>query len=118
MRTVPLVLGALLCWAAPGWTAELTGDDIKAKVIGRQFSWRSVDGRFSGVVRYAKNGVVTTSGNLPANLKSDTGTWRLSGNQLCTKFKKLRQGQETCPTYQLRPDGTIFSTNDVILTPR
>jgi hypothetical protein len=117
MKAILLALCVLLCWATPGW-AQLTGDEIKAKLIGRQFSWRSVDGQFSGIVRYAPNGVVTTTGNFSPNLKSDSGTWRLNGNQLCTKFKKVRQGRETCPTYRLRPDGTIFSTNNVILTPR
>jgi len=57
----------------------------------------------------------------------DTGTWRIMDDgQLCTKYTKLRNGQETCQTIYLTgpdtteahlPDGTILKALSVVGNP-
>ena len=36
----------------------------------------------------------------------DSGTYRIDGNQLCSKWKEIRDGAENCVTYYVLPDGS------------
>jgi hypothetical protein len=116
MRIALLVLAAALSWTTVGWAADLSGDEIKAMLIGKNFAFKTNDGKFSGRIIYAANGSVQMNGKLPLGLKSETGVWRVDGNRLCIKYKKIRGGDETCLTYEARPNGTFFSSSNTTLT--
>lgn len=41
----------------------------------------------------------------------DSGTYRIDGNQLCSKWKEIRDGAENCVTFYLLPDGSYEAAN-------
>jgi len=51
---------------------------------------------------------------------TDTGTWRIKDGRLCTRWTKIRNGEEACVTVyktgeraraSFLPDGTLSSTS-------
>jgi hypothetical protein len=43
---------------------------------------------------------------------SDTGTYRIADNMICSKWKKIRDGAETCSTMYVLPDGTYEAADE------
>ena len=68
-------------------------DEIKAKFVGKKLFTRSMsNGALADFVMHA-DGTATVSAN--PNF-SDTGKWWLNETGYCTKWTRMRQGQEAC----------------------
>lgn len=76
--------------------APLDGPELQRLIPGNSFNYTGnlPDGRgFSGQMTFNENGnlFVSTSTGIP-----EGGTWRISGDQVCTRLVALRSGQEEC----------------------
>ena len=60
-------------------------------------------GRNFTIARDGKGGQSITN---PSNDFSDTGTYRIQGNQLCSKWVKIREGAESCNSVFKAKDGS------------
>jgi len=89
----------------------LTGDEIQA-YAGRTSTWEATDGSSRGRVTLNPDGTQTLTSNIPG-IPRDTGTWRVSGNQQCATWTRIRGGEERCSTWTLMPDGSIDTGNTI-----
>jgi len=90
--------------------AEKLGDtSIKARVTGQAATGTMPNGR-EVAVSWRADGTNTISGAV-----SDDGDWRIQDGRLCHKWKKIRNGAESCATlyslrdriYAFNPDGSL-----------
>lgn len=90
-----VVLGLTAC--AFEASKELTGPDLERLITGSSFRYAGeLEGVFfSGQMDFHASGNlgVTTDSAIP-----EGGTWRLSGNSVCTRLVTLNGGEETCFT--------------------
>jgi hypothetical protein len=93
MRTSVLVSIVLLASVSAAAAQDLTGDDIKQKIIGHTWKWKSEKYKAGGVTTYNADGTATSKGDGDAAAKP--GTWRIKGNNLCDKYGK---DKESCST--------------------
>ena len=92
-------LGLLSFALAAGWTAAHAQDvpvppeEIKSKFVGKKLFSRSMtNGALADFVMHA-DGTATVSASPNFN---DTGKWWLNDTGYCTKWTRMRQGQEAC----------------------
>lgn len=118
-QITPLLLAscALLIGCAQTATPPMSAQEITSEISGKSFDYSgSIQGtRFSGVMTYNANGnlfVDTQSGI------AEGGTWRLSGNQVCTRLVALRGGQESCFSVFRNEDGSYRTSHGFTVTPR
>ncbi|MEJ1932979.1 hypothetical protein WDZ92_22470 [Nostoc sp. NIES-2111] len=82
MRT--LIAGSiLLSLIGSAYSAPLTSDELKQKVIGKSCKW--TNGNASGTTDYMANGKAKLT---LADGQAVDGTWKLKGNQICDKWNK------------------------------
>jgi len=118
MRNTKTVFTALvtICFTSTIASAgTLTAEEIQEKIIGKSLSWVTLDGETKGTAKHRKNGNSSVSVKAPYQLK-DKGTWRLQGNQFCTKFVVLRDGKERCTTYKTTNKTGVYKTDTVFVT--
>jgi hypothetical protein len=78
---------------------DLSANQIHEEIVGQSIAWWDSTGWIGG------NLILLPSGKAVINVESpqpsrDSGSWSINGNQVCTFWKSLRQGQEKC--YSLR----------------
>jgi hypothetical protein len=106
-----IVVALAVAGAGTAVAAEMTGPEIKAAFSGKNTSFRTADGKFTGKALYKPDGTSVMSGaNLPV-AADDTGKWRVKGNQFCSSWKKNGSGQERCVTFTKQPDGSLKASN-------
>jgi hypothetical protein len=113
MRAVLVGLGLLVAAATPAAAEPMSADQIKTYMIGKPLSWKSKDGKFSGVSTYAPDGSAKVTANFKA-AKSDTGTWQIKDGQFCTTWKVLREGQEKCGTWTRLTDTSFVDEGGTV----
>jgi hypothetical protein len=97
---IAVALVILALGASVASSAVLTAPQLKEKVVGKTCTW--VNGKASGTSNYAADGSASVTVSGAANI----GTWRLKGNQICDKFKDMRQGKESCFTFDETSPGS------------
>lgn len=102
-----LAVTAAILAPAASHAAELSQDQIKSEIVGKTWNWKNSRGE--GTMQLDSSGAVNVTTN-SSLLPKDSGTWRLDGNSLCTKFKKLRRGKEECATYSKNGNAYVTST--------
>lgn len=80
--------------SAEEMTALFTGDT--------RWAWRN--DRAQGIADYRADGTAAARWTTGAGGRSTVGTWRLQDDTLCTRWRDVRPGQETC-FYYLPGDG-------------
>lgn len=110
MKTAHVAFAVAFCLVgAPAFAADLSGDEIKAQIVGKPFKWQSADGKTKGAILYAPDGKAgMTDANLPG-ISSDSGKWRINGNEMCVTWEKLRKGAEGC--FTISGAGKKFKTS-------
>ncbi|NWG73867.1 MAG: hypothetical protein HXY24_04560 [Rubrivivax sp.] len=94
--------------------ADWTADRIKSEWVGKKVFSRGASGQLADLWLKEDGGAEVSL----ANGFSDAGKWRLSDTGFCTKWQKIRNGEERCFTVRNRmgqvqvinPDGSLNST--------
>lgn len=104
------LLVALLLQPATAYAAPLTGEQLKSQIIGKKWKWESQGAK--GTIRMRRNGSIAVTTN--TSIKRDKGSWQIRGNRLCTRFEKLRSGEEACYTYTKSGNRYLLSNGGVL----
>jgi hypothetical protein len=88
---------------------DMTTDEIRHELVGRQIVWWQDGGWFQGQLFLGEGGSAEISVEGPAPA-SDLGKWRISGGQMCTTWGKLRERSLKCYTVQRAAPGR-FTTS-------
>lgn len=95
MRWIVIVIAVILgSGAALGQTVDR--NLLMKDFIGKTWKWQN--GEIGGTVRYYPNGAVKLTTSLK-DIPEDLGVWTFRGDKLCTRYQKLRKGQERCFTF-------------------
>ena len=102
-------------FASPSWAGDLNGDDIRARISGKNVVLSSLGLEFP--LFYNSNGRVTGDGGSVGLSKffapKETGKWWITDNQLCQKFPTWYKGQTFCFTLQsVGPKSLKWRRND------
>ena len=62
--------------------------------------------------KLARDGSGAQSLAMVSTSYTDTGTYRIDGNRVCSKWVKIRNGAEACGYIHQTPDGKYQSVND------
>ncbi len=81
---------------------DLTGAQIKEKLIGHTLKWKSEKYKVGGITKYNADGtaMIKLDGK-----PEETGVWRIKGNNLCDKWGKKK---ESCSTRVDQIDEKVF----------
>ena len=112
MRQRSTLVGAVLAtafMALPAWAQDqaMTGDQVKAALVGKKVFGRSASGGLVDFYMRADG----TSEVAVCNLK-DTGVWRITDNGYCNTWKTIRSGREGCFTVVRRGDKMLILNTD------
>lgn len=83
-------------------------------MVDKNVSWVTPDGTSNGVSKYKSNGSASVKVSAPNTFK-DTGTWRIDGNEFCTKYKALRKGAESCSTIRTTSQDGVYRMDTVFI---
>jgi ABC-type phosphate transport system substrate-binding protein len=114
-----LTLAALAVFIGQtGAKAEtLNSQQIKSVMIGKSVSWVTPDGKSQGFALYRPNGTASVTVTAP-NKFNDSGTWRMQGNQFCSTWQVIRDGQEGCSTVRTTTKQGVFRTDTTFIRPQ
>lgn len=74
---------------------ELSATQIDDEIIGQSIAWWDSTGWMGGNLVLLPGGKALIKVETPQPSR-DSGSWSISGNQVCTFWKSFRQGQEKC----------------------
>ncbi|GIL00962.1 MAG: hypothetical protein BroJett030_08610 [Alphaproteobacteria bacterium] len=111
---VPALLTACLL-ASPALAKSMTGSELKAAFVGKPLKWQTADGKIRGTASYKADGSAAATGNF-GSFTSDTGSWRINGNKLCVKWKKIRGGKERCYTVEAKGRGKFVDDGGTLIS--
>ena len=114
IKTLTLAAFSICVLQSPAHAEILTAEQVRAVMIGKSVSWVTPDSEWKGVSRYKKNGTATINVTAPEKFK-DRGTWKIVGNEFCSKWKKLRDGAERCSTLRTTKTEGLYRTDNVFL---
>ena len=88
-----MLMSASITMAAPAYTAEraLSAEELQTMITNASVEFSGWG--LSGITSYGLDGRV--SAELTIGI-SDEGVWWLEGNQVCTKWHRLRRGKASC----------------------
>lgn len=111
MKRMAFALASILSATGLAHSANLTGDQIQAALVGKNLTF-TMSGAGKNEAFYSTDGTakITMGG------KADTGTWRVKGAQLCTKWKVIRAGKESCWSVVSEGDGKYKTSTGVMIT--
>lgn len=112
MRQCSALVGALVAsiFMAPAAFAQdqaMTGEQVKAAMVGKKVFGRSTSGGLVDFYMRADGTSEVAVGNM-----TDTGVWRTTDNGYCTTWKKIRPGQERCFAVVKRGDKMLILNPD------
>lgn len=105
---------ALFVTHGPAAAGSLSGDAIKSLMSGKSVSWVTSDGTWKGVSKYNRNGSATVNINAPEKSK-DAGKWWVSGNQFCSQWTNLRDGQAKCWDVETTSQDGVYRLDNVFI---
>lgn len=108
MKRTLLSAVLVLSILSPAMAANLNNDQLRAEFSGKSFKFLTAKGA-AGRIRYSKNGKVHLS-KTNFDVKSDTGTWRIKGNRICSRWKIIRGGKEKCFGMRKTGKGNFMDT--------
>lgn len=108
------IVCALLGMTLPAYAKELTKKEITSLVSGKSAMWKSTDGKYFGKMQWNENGTANVTGNF-GSFKADSGQWRIKGNKLCGKWKKIRKGAEKCEPV-IHKGNKTYLTGETLMT--
>jgi hypothetical protein len=76
---------------------DLNANQIHDEIVGQSIAWWDSTGWMGGNLVLLPGGKAVINVETPQPSR-DSGSWSISGNQVCTFWKSLRQGQEKCYT--------------------
>lgn len=88
-----VMLAAIL---SPAVADTMDAAQIEDKIIDRPLNFKTASGA-TGEIFYSSSG---TSKIDVGDAFTDTGTWRLNGNEFCTKWDIIRAGEEKCTDFR------------------
>lgn len=104
-RAQLLLIGGILLLFAGCASAEktlqesglqpLSGPELQKLFAGSARSAKWVNDRTNGTIKYSSSGAVSVTW-VGKGGGADTGKWRIVGNTVRTKWKKIRKGKEGC----------------------
>ena len=111
LKVIVLAVAILMAFCVKSEAQQfLTANEISTQIVGHQFQGKK--GIMSVTLHYARDGSMT----MQTPLGAGTGTWILSGNQLCvTLTSGPRKGSE-CLTFTRQSDGRYLGSNGIRLT--
>ena len=113
MRSILLAVAVVPFTLAPLAAQTLNGDELKAAFSGKSSTWHTKDGKLKGTNNFTADGKAKITGNFGA-FTEDTGVWRIQGDKICTKYKKVRGGKEACYSMNRLPDGSLDNGQSII----
>lgn len=84
----------------------ISEQEFRTQVVGKSWKYKDPKGN-TGRLKFYSSGAIAVSFT-PKGKKTfkDKGSWRWSGSQYCTKYRKIRKGKEKC--YHLHKHGKGF----------
>ena len=113
MRSILVASAVLLLMSAPLEAQTLKADELKAAFSGKSGTWQTKDGKLKGTNNFTADGKAKITGNFGA-FTEDAGVWRIQGDKICTKYKKVRGGKEACYSMNRLPDGSLDNGQSII----
>ena len=110
---VPMCLLGCATQGGSGDLPALTGEDLGELLPGRTATWQTGDRRFRGATTWYADGTQRLTSDIP-DIETDTGTWTVRGEELCSSWTKVRNGTESCAPLLRRPDGS-YQFNETVL---
>lgn len=90
--------------------ADLMKDrDIEREIVGQSIVWWEADGWRRGSLLLAPDGRAEITVDDP-EAAADSGRWTLRGDQVCTVWNGLRDGEEKCYGLSRVGDGRFVTT--------
>ncbi|TIM04847.1 MAG: hypothetical protein E5Y32_29045 [Mesorhizobium sp.] len=85
-----IIIAAVTAFTLVGFLSDATADSASVEaVIGK--TWNFKQGKITGTIIYTTSTVAAIFGG-----KTYEGTLRIEGDQICTKYPKIKKGAETC----------------------
>lgn len=106
---IPLAVVAASLSAQVASAQQLTGAEIRALVEGKTYRFEVPERGFFGTVTVASDGTHRMTSNIPGS-ETDTGRWRISGDQVCSIWTRIRNGAESCQTFTRESDRTFVTS--------
>lgn len=91
----------------------LSGAEIRSLIQGKTYRWEAPNG-MGGTISVFADGAQQMTTNIP-DVPTDTGSWRISGNELCSTWQRIRNGAESCQTLTRTGERTYVSSTGVRL---
>jgi hypothetical protein len=89
LLALPVLLATSAAPAADEWPADakpMAGDELRARLVGKSFTWKAGTARFTAKVQYDANGYAFIN---VSNGQNDSGRYKIDGSQLCSEWAKL-----------------------------
>ena len=90
---------SLLLLSNPVCAEDLNANQIHNELIGQTIAWWDLSGWMAGSLVLTPDGKATISVETPHHA-ADAGQWTLQGNQICTSWNSMREGNTKCYTVQ------------------
>lgn len=113
-RILAVGAAALLYSQSLADAETLTAEQVQSVMIGKRIDWATPDGRTTGYSMYKKNGSSTLTITAPNKMK-DKGTWRIVGDEFCSKWTTIRDGQEACSTLRTTNQAGLYQMDTVFV---
>ncbi|GGK18215.1 hypothetical protein [Salinarimonas ramus] len=92
----------------------LSREEIRALVDGKTYRFEVPQRGFARTTTIDADGAQALTSNIPG-IETDTGSWRIAGNELCSRWTKIRNGDESCQTVTPQSDTRYETSNGTIL---
>jgi len=102
-----VVVSILMAPAAFAQDQAMTGEQVKAALVGKKVFGRSTSGGLVDFYMRADGTSEVAVGNL-----KDTGVWRITDNGYCNTWKTIRGGREGCFNVVKRGDKILILNLD------
>ena len=80
----------------------ISGEELKARLTGKSFTWQAASARFTARVQYQANGYAFINVSSGQN---DSGTWTVEDGKVCTQWRQL---PSSCSPEQARAKGDLL----------
>jgi hypothetical protein len=100
--------------STPALAAELSAGQIKELLIGHSIAWWDANGWMMGNLILKSDGKAEIAVEKPTTDR-DAGQWSLQGNQICTAWSSMRDGETKCYSVRETSPGHFLTSGGNIL---